>query len=156
MSSIVFKEIRESKSLAYSAFSSFSNASEVGKPNYTYAYVGTQANKLEQAVNAMMDLMNDMPEAQEQFNAAKEATLKKIAAQRITKSNIFWTYENLKKRGITNDNREEMYNTIKNMTMLDLKKFFDENIKGGNYNEIGRASCRGRVVSDIERYQWDV
>lgn len=134
LSSIVFQEIRESKSLAYSAFSSFSNASEVGKPNYTYAYVGTQANKLEQAVDAMMDLMNNMPEAQQQFDAAKEATLKKIAAQRITKSNIFWTYEGLKKRGITNDNREEMYNTIKNMTMEDLKTFFNENIKGEKYN----------------------
>ncbi len=134
LSSIVFQEIRESKSLAYSAFSSYQNASEVGKPNYTMAYVGTQANKLQQAVDAMMDLMTNMPEAQDQFNQAKEATLKKIAAQRITKSNIFWTYEGLKKRGITNDNREEMYNAIKDMTMEDLKAFFDSNIKGENYN----------------------
>ncbi|MBV7268274.1 M16 family metallopeptidase [Winogradskyella luteola] len=134
LSSIVFQEIRESKSLAYSAFSSYRNASEVGKPDYTMAYVGTQANKLEQAVDAMMELMTNMPEAEDQFNQAKEATLKKIAAQRITKSNIFWTYEGLKKRGITNDNREEMYNTIKNMTLEDLKTFFNENISGKSYN----------------------
>lgn len=134
LSSIVFQEIRESKSLAYSAFSSYSTASEVGKPDYTMAYVGTQANKLEQAVNAMMELMTNMPEAEAQFNQAKEATLKKIAAQRITKSNIFWTYEGLKKLGITNDNREEMYNTIKNMTLEDLKTFFSENISGKEYN----------------------
>ena len=81
-----------------------------------------------------MELMTNMPEAEEQFNQAKEATLKKIAAQRITKSNIFWTYEGLKKRGITNDNREEMYNTIKNMTLEDLKNFFNENISGKEYN----------------------
>ncbi|WP_299113363.1 M16 family metallopeptidase [uncultured Winogradskyella sp.] len=134
LSSIVFQEIRESKSLAYSAFSSYRNASEAGKPDYTMAYVGTQANKLEQAVNAMMDLMTNMPEAEDQFNQAKEATLKKIAAQRITKSNIFWTYEGLKKRGISNDNRQEMYNTIKNMTLEDLKTFFNENISGKEYN----------------------
>ncbi len=134
LSSIVFQEIRESKSLAYSAFSSYQNASEAGKPDYTMAYVGTQANKLEDAVSAMMELMTNMPEAEDQFNQAKEATLKKIAAQRITKSNIFWTYEGLKKRGITNDNREEMYNTIKDMTLEDLKAFFDENISGKEYN----------------------
>src|SRR5690606_27554877 len=57
-----------------------------------------------------------------------------IASDRITKSNIFWSYENLKKLGITKDNREEMYNTIKNMTLTDLKAFFDKNIKGENYN----------------------
>lgn len=136
LSSIVFQEIRESKSLAYSAFSSYSNASEVGKSDYVTAYVGTQANKLPQAVDAMMELMTNMPEAEEQFNQAKEATLKKIASDRVTKSNIFWTYEGLKKRGIDNDNREEMYNTIKNMSMDDLKGFFNDNIKGGNYNVI--------------------
>ncbi|MBQ0733214.1 M16 family metallopeptidase [Aquimarina celericrescens] len=134
LSSIVFQEIRESKSLAYSAFSQYSNASEKGKSNYIYAYIGTQANKMPEAVDAMMDLMTNMPEAEQQFNQAKEATLKKIAAKRITKSNIFWSYENLKKRGIDYDNREEMYNTIKDMTLADLKTFFDQNIKGENYN----------------------
>jgi len=82
----------------------------------------------------MMDLMNDMPAATEQFEAAKAATLKKIAAQRITKSNIFWSYERLQKLGIDNDNREAMYNTIKDMTMEDLKEFFNTNIKGEKYN----------------------
>ncbi|WP_459209387.1 M16 family metallopeptidase [Aquimarina rhabdastrellae] len=134
LSSIVFQEIRESKSLAYSAFSSYSTASEKDKSNYVYAYIGTQANKMPEAVDAMMDLMSNMPEAEEQFNAAKEATLKKIAAERITKSNIFWTYERLKKRGIDNDNRQEIYNTIKNMTLNDLKEFFNANIRGENYN----------------------
>ena len=134
LSSIVFQEIRESKSLAYSAFSSYSMASEAGKPDYTMAYVGTQANKLEQAVSAMMELMTNMPEAEDQFNQAKEATLKKIASERITKSNIFWTYEGLKKRGITNDNRKEIYDAINSMTMEDLKTFFNNNIKGENYN----------------------
>ncbi|TYP98856.1 putative Zn-dependent peptidase [Tenacibaculum adriaticum] len=134
LSSIVFQEIRESKSLAYSAFAGYGNANKKEDTDIVYAYVGTQANKLEQAVDAMMELMNDMPEAEKQFNAAKEATLKKIAAERITKSNIFWTYEGLKKRGIENDNREVMYNTIKNMEIKDLKAFFDKNVKGESYN----------------------
>jgi len=134
LSSIVFQEIRESKSLAYSAFSSYSQGQEIGTSDYIMAYIGTQANKMPEAVDAMMELMTDMPEAEEQFKQAKEATLKKIAAQRITKSNIFWTYEGLKKRGITNDNREEIYNTIKNMELSDLRAFFNDNIKGENYN----------------------
>ena len=134
LSSIVFQEIRESKSLAYSAFASYENASKKNAPNYVMAYVGTQANKLAQAVDAMMILMNDMPEAEKQFKAAKEATLKKLAAQRITKSNIFWSYERLQKLGIDNDNREAMYNTIKKMTIEDLKGFFDNTIKGESYN----------------------
>ena len=134
LSSIVFQEIRESKSLAYSAYAAYSTARKKDDSNYVIAYVGTQANKLEQAVDAMMELMNDMPEAKKQFKAAKEATLKKLAAQRISKSNIFWSYERLQKLGIDNDNREVMYNTIKAMTIEDLKGFFNKNIKGESYN----------------------
>lgn len=151
LSSIVFQEIRESKSLAYSAFASYKEASKKDSPNYVMAYVGTQANKLEQAVDAMMVLMNDMPEAEKQFNAAKEATLKKIAAQRITKSNIFWSYERLQKLGINNDNREEMYNTIKKMTMEDLKAFFDKNIKGESYNVMVIGNKKDLNVKSLKK-----
>lgn len=134
LSSIVFQDIRESKALAYSAFSSYQNASEKGEPNYVMAYIGTQANKMPEAVEAMMDLMSNMPEAKDQFQAAKEATLKKIAANRITKADIFWTYESIKKRGLSKDNRQEMYNAVLEMTLDDLSNFFEENIKGENYN----------------------
>ncbi|RCS26953.1 insulinase family protein [Polaribacter sp. WD7] len=151
LSSIVFQEIRESKSLAYSAFASYSNASKKDSPNYVMAYVGTQANKLEQAVDAMMELMNDMPEAEKQFIAAKEATLKKLAAQRITKSNIFWTYERLKKLGIDNDNREAMYNTIKEMTIEDLKDFFNKNIKGESYNVMVIGNKKDLDVKSLQK-----
>ncbi|WGD34580.1 M16 family metallopeptidase [Olleya sp. YS] len=134
LSSIVFQEIRESKSLAYSAWSSYSTARDKDDSNYVMAYIGTQANKMPQAVDAMMDLMNNMPESEAQFQAAKESTLKKLAAQRINKSNIFWSYERLQKRGMSEDNREAMYNAIKDMTMEDLREFFNNNIKGENYN----------------------
>lgn len=151
LSSIVFQEIRESKSLAYSAFAAYRNARKKEDPNYVMAYVGTQANKLEQAVDAMMGLMNNMPEAEKQFNAAKEATLKKLAAQRITKSNIFWSYERLKKLGIDNDNREEMYNTIKNMEMQDLKAFFDKNVKGESYNVMVIGNKKDLDVKSLQK-----
>lgn len=134
LSSIVFQEIRESKSLAYSAWSNYATARKKDDSNYVMAYIGTQANKMPEAVDAMMSLMSDMPESEEQFNAAKESTLKKLAAQRITKSNIFWSYERLQKLGINEDNREAMYNAIKDMTMEDLREFFNKNIKGENYN----------------------
>ncbi|MBW2962766.1 M16 family metallopeptidase [Mesonia aestuariivivens] len=134
LSSIVFQEIRESKSLAYSAYSAYQTAKEKEKPNYVMAYIGTQANKMPQAVDAMMELMTDMPEAEEQFQAAKEATLKQIAAERITKTSIFWNYESLKKRGMDHDYRKEMYDAIQGMTMEDLKEFFNNNIKGQDYN----------------------
>ena len=151
LSSIVFQEIRESKSLAYSAFAAYSEASKKDAPNYVMAYVGTQANKLEQAADAMMELMNNMPEAEKQFKAAKEATLKELAAQRIKKSNIFWSYERLQELGINNDNREEIYTTIKGMTMEDLKDFFNKHIKGESYNVMVIGNKKDLNVESLKK-----
>lgn len=134
LSSIVFQELRESKSLAYSAFAQHSSARVAGDPNYTYAYIGTQANKLEQAVSSMMELMRNMPEATDNFKAAKESMLKQMAAERTTKTDIFWQYESLQKQGIEENNSEDIYNAIKEMTFEDLSQFFRESIKDGSYD----------------------
>lgn len=141
-SSVVVQELRESKGLAYSAFAGYGLATDKDKDDIVYSYIGTQANKLPEAVDAMIALMNDMPESEQQFNTAKESALKRIASERITKSNIFWTYERLKKSGIDYDIREEIYNQIQNMKLADVKDFFDKNVKGENFSVsvIGKKS----------------
>ena len=151
LSSIVFQEIRESKSLAYSAFAAYSNAAKKDDSNYVYAYVGTQANKLPEAVDAMLELMTDMPKADKQFLSAKESVLKKIAAERITKSNIFWKYENLKDRGIENDNREEIYKEVQQITLDDLSNFFNENIKGTDYTTLVIGNKKDLKVDALKK-----
>ena len=151
LSSIVFQEIRESKSLAYSAFSAYSGANKKGQSDYIFAYVGTQANKLPQAVDAMLDLMNNMPEAQQQFESAKQATLKKIAAQRINKANIFWNYQKLLDRGIDNDNRKAIYQEVEKMTMKDLVGFFADNIKGSEYTSLVIGNKKDVDMKSLEK-----
>jgi predicted Zn-dependent peptidase len=152
LSSIVFQEIRESKSLAYSAFSAYSTARKAEDPNLIYAYVGTQANKMNQAMDAMLELMNNMPEAEENFRAAKESTLKQLAAERINKTNIFWSYERLKDRGMTEDNREQMYNAIQKMTIDDLRAFFNSNIKGATYDLMVIGNKKDVDVKALEKF----
>ena len=133
-SSIVMQEIRESKGLAYAVSAGYLPSSKKENYDRTYAYIGTQANKVPEAVDAMLVLLNDMPESEQQFITAKESALKQIASKRITKSNIFWSYETLKRRGLDNDNREAMYKEIQNMTMADVSNFFANNIKGQDYS----------------------
>lgn len=133
-SSVVMQEIRESKGLAYAVSAGYLPSAKKENFDRTYAYIGTQTNKVPEAVEAMLVLLNDMPESEQQFITAKQSALKQIASQRITKSNIFWNYERLKKRGLDYDNREEMYNEIEQMTMSDLSDFFTNSIKGQNYS----------------------
>src|SRR5690606_30324482 len=64
LSSIVFQEIREAKALAYSASASYTTPVRADQAHYLRAFIGTQADKLNDAVDALLKLMNDMPRAQ--------------------------------------------------------------------------------------------
>ncbi len=136
LSSIVFQEIRESKSLAYSAYANYSVPSEKEDPHLIYAFMGTQANKLSEAVKAMKDLLNTLPYSKDQFEAAKSAALKKIEAQRITKHNVYWSYLGLRDLGIDYDYRKNVYEQIAKLDFEDLNAFFNAHIKGKDYNYI--------------------
>ncbi|MEO9485359.1 MAG: insulinase family protein [Ekhidna sp.] len=133
MNSIVFQEIREAQGLAYSVFSSFSQPSKKEKANYVLAYVGTQADKQAEAMNAMMDLINNMPESEGAFNIAKEAILNKIESERVTGSSVIWNYISAQDKGLDYDIRKDIYEQVKGMTFSDLSSFHEKYIKDKNY-----------------------
>ncbi|MEJ6694880.1 MAG: insulinase family protein [Chitinophagales bacterium] len=134
LSSIVFQEIREKKALAYSAYSYISTPTAKEKSHYVNAYIGTQADKLSDATSAMFELMNDMPEAEMQFNAAKEAVTKKLESDWTTGSNVYWQYERAKKLGVNYDLNQKIYTQVQEMELSDLKIFFNNHVKGNEYS----------------------
>ena len=134
LSSIVFQEIRESKSLAYSAYVSYAANGELNKADYITTYIGTQANKLSQAVSAMDELMADLPQISTQFENAKNAALKQISAARVTRTNIFFNHLNLKKLGVDYDIRKDIYEEIQKLSLKDLTNFYNSEMKPLKYN----------------------
>jgi len=136
LSSIVFQEIRESKALAYSAYAGFSAPSEPDQHNYVRGYIGTQANKLGDATNALFDLMSNIPRADNQFEGAKLSAMKQIETNRTTGSSILWSYERAQKLGVDYDLNEKIYPQLEGATFESLQSFFDQNIKGKTYTYV--------------------
>lgn len=134
MSSIVFQTIRESKALAYSCWSNFIKPQKKNDPNYMYAYVGTQADKLPEAMHGMYDLLVNLPQADPIFAQAKDAIKKKIASERITRTGILMNYESARKLGLNYDIRRDVYNTIDKMNFQTIADFQKEHIKNAKYN----------------------
>ncbi|WKS96098.1 M16 family metallopeptidase [Riemerella columbina] len=134
LSSIVFQEIREARSLAYSAYVSYAYPAELGKHDYVTNYIGTQANKLPQAISAMNELMDKLPQIPAQFNNAKNAALKQIATQRITRQNLFFTYQTMKKWGVDYDIRKDIYREIEALSLDRLTQFYQKEVQPIQYN----------------------
>lgn len=134
LSSIVFQEIRESKSLAYSAYVSYAPNSELNHPDYITTYIGTQPDKLQIAVDTMAELMDELPEVPVQFENAKNSALKQIASTRITRTNIFFNRLRLNKLNIQHDFRKDIYRQIESLSFKELKEFYETDIKPISFN----------------------
>lgn len=134
LSSIVFQEIRESKSLAYSAYVSYAANSELNHPDYVTTYIGTQPDKLMIAVDTLNELMTELPEVPIQFENAKNAALKQIASTRVTRNNIFFNTLRLRKLNIYHDFRKDIYEQIQNLKFEDIKHFYHTEIKPVQFN----------------------
>lgn len=133
MSSPVFQTMRESKALAYSVSSRYMAPSRLDRSYVNMAYIGTQADKLPEALDGMMELLQEMPVSEKSFNQAKEGVIQGIASDRITKMEILWSYHGLKKLGINYDFRKENYEKISAMSIKDVEAFHLKYIKGKKY-----------------------
>jgi len=133
LSSIFFQDIREARALAYAAYCAFISPGEPGKHHYFFSYVGTQNDKLPDAMPAVLELLNNMPHADQQFESARESVMKNIETNRITKTDIFWDYLKAEKMGIDHDIRQDIYKLAGQATLDDLQAFFDKHIKGKKY-----------------------
>jgi len=130
MSGIVFQELRESKALAYATFASYSTPYKKEESYYIFAYIGTQADKLDEAMKSTLGLMDDMPESEITFDAAKNSLLNQIQTTRTTKTSILFDYLNAKKRGLDYDIRKDVYQQVPAISLKDVKDFQEKNVKG--------------------------
>ena len=129
MGSIVFQELRESKALAYSTSSTYGTARKLGRSNYIQSYIGAQADKLPEAMAGMEALLNDMPLAEANFSTAKTAIRSNIAADRVTRENILFSYEAARRLGLDYDIRRDVYAQAATLTFDDLKRFQQQNVR---------------------------
>jgi predicted Zn-dependent peptidase len=135
LSSIVFQEIRESKALAYAAYAYAANPGRRKRAHFLQAYVGTQPDKLYEAVGAFQSILEDMPVSLPQIENARQSVLKQIAAGRITKADIYWTWRANRERGLPNrDLRADIYNTLLHASAEDLLRYQQQYIRGRHYN----------------------
>jgi secreted Zn-dependent insulinase-like peptidase len=130
MGAIVFQEMRESRALAYSVYSGYRQASEAGKSNYLMAYIGTQSDKLEEAMEGMVDLIYNMPESEQSFEDAKKSVISSMRTQRSTKSSVLFNYLNAQKKGLNYDIRKNVFEEVQNLTLADVVAFQKEKVKG--------------------------
>ncbi len=133
MNAIVFQEMREARGLAYSAYAVLSEGTTAEDPYSYRAFIATQNDKMQQAIEAFDSIIEDMPLSEPSFDLAKQAALASIATQRTIKADVLWSYLNAERKGVKEDRNRARYKQIQTMTLDDVKAFQQEWIKGRHY-----------------------
>ena len=152
MYSIVFQEIRELRSLGYTAYSYYNYDYLDRIPGYQYAFVGTQSDKTNEAVDAMRELLVDMPEKMEKFDTSKEALIMSRAADYITPRNIPSIVMSWVEQGYDHDHRIETTNIIKETSYDDIEKFYQDKVQNRPVIIMIAGNKRNVDMKALEKY----
>lgn len=151
MGSLVFQTIRESKALAYSTYGYYVQPQKKDQNYYLLGYVGSQADKFNDATVAMNELLTKMPELPKNLELAKNQVKKDIQTERITQDGIIYNYLNAKNLGLNDDIRKKVYETVDKITMADVKKFHQNYFSGKPYTYAIVASEKRVSMDDMKK-----
>lgn len=134
MNSIVFQEMRERRSLAYSAWAYINTPSRLDQPYYYITTIATQNDKLAEAVDAFEEIIENMPISQNTFDLAKNGIDARLRSERVIKDEVAWTYLWLQDLGETTDSRKVLFEALPTLTLDKVSDFQQKNVKGRTYH----------------------
>jgi len=152
MGSVVFQTIRESKALAYSTFA-FVQTPAKKEDDYTFiGYVGSQADKMNDAIVSMNELLKDLPLTPQNFTNAVTSQKKDLETERITKDGIIFNYLNAKKKGLNEDIRKSSYTSLGKLTINDLATYHRTQFLNKPFTYTVIASEKRINLDDLKKY----
>jgi predicted Zn-dependent peptidase len=136
LSSIVFQEIRESKALAYSTYAFYTSPRKHQQAHYLQAYVGTQPDKISDAVPALLEIIENMPVIPSQIETARHTILRQMESERLPPRNIYWEAVASRDLGFNHNLAPQLYEAMQQTNEQALSDFHQRYIKGRAYHFI--------------------
>jgi predicted Zn-dependent peptidase len=133
MNTIVFQEMREARALAYSAGALLSTPGFKDDTYSFYARIGSQNDKLRDAVEAFDEIINDMPESQKSFDIAMSSLDGSLRTRRTTGANVLNSYLNAQLLGLKEPLDKYIFEHLGDITLEDLSKTQQKWVKDRTY-----------------------
>lgn len=129
-SALMFQTIRESKALAYATTASWQIPFESDDPFTFTGYIGCQADKFNDAVNAMSELLNNMPLNENGLSRAKLKRKTDIETDRRDGIDNVFAFINARSQGLDFDKRKDEYESLDKITLKDIEQFQKNHLSG--------------------------
>jgi predicted Zn-dependent peptidase len=129
-SGLILQEIREFRSLAYSAGGRWVRPIKEGNPIIFRSYVGCQADKTNEAINVMMDLFNNMPQFTDRIVPFQQYLKAAACTAYPSPRDLTETIENLQLRGYNYDPSFLDFMNADKVGFAEMYKFYQANMQG--------------------------
>lgn len=138
----IFRRRHEHHRLPRDARSARSGILGMGHPRYAeqrqrrysyYAFIATQNDKMQKAVEAFDDIINNMPESEKAFGIAKEALVSRLRTERTVKDGVLWSYLRARDLGLDAPRDKQIFEKVQSMTLDDVKAAQQKWVKGRKY-----------------------
>ncbi len=129
MSSVVFQELREARALAYTASARYAQGSRLNDQNIMLGAIGTQTDKTVDALNAFLDLIDNMPASSERFDSSVESLINRYRTSKVNFREVIGAVRGWERLGIESDPRRERYQQLQTASMDDLLGFQQQHVK---------------------------
>ncbi len=152
MGSIVFQTLRESKALAYSTYAYYAVPAKQEDKYAVIGYIGTQADKLDDAISGMNELFTNVPESEKVLEVSKLSIKNRYQTERYTKDAVIYQYLADQRLGLTRDMRKDVYENFEKINFKDLQKFAGNNISNKPYTYCILASEKRVDIEKLAKY----
>ena len=129
MSSVVFQELREARALAYSASARYAQGGRLNAENLMLGAIGTQTDKTVDALQAFIDLIDNMPRSSERFEEAVNAQLNRYRTSKLNFREVIGAVRSWERLGFESDPRRARYQELQTAALDDLVEFQQEHVK---------------------------
>ena len=133
MNTVVFQEMREARGLAYSAWARLYAPSHADDTYCYNAFIATQNDKMQTAVEAFDEIINNMPQSDAAFKVAKDALEGRLRTQRYTGANVLRSYLACRRLGLSEPMDKKVFEALQGITMEDVVAAQQEWVKDRDY-----------------------
>lgn len=130
MSTVVFQELREARALAYTAGARYAQGGRLNDQNLMLGVIGTQTDKTVDALDAFLDLFDNLPASEQRFVENKEALLNQYRTSKVSFREVIGTVRSWERLGIEGDPRRERFAELQDSSLQDLLDFQEQHVKG--------------------------
>ncbi len=152
MSSLVFQEIREFRSLAYSTRARVKLGKEKNDPSLFWAYIGCQGDKTPEALDVMYNLIKEMPLKRDREESILKALKSEAKSARPGFRSLANSVQYWENQGYQDDPNKIKLKGYESLTFDDIVSFYEDDIKSKNLVLIVVGNKRKFNTKELKKY----